>query len=58
MYRDVREPELPQLDGVRRANKPQRLPVGLTPDQVWRVLSHLEGKNWIAASLLYGAGFA
>ncbi|MES9950908.1 MAG: tyrosine-type recombinase/integrase [Candidatus Thiodiazotropha sp.] len=47
---------MPQLDSVRRAKKPKRLPTVLSPDEVRQVLSHLDGKHWIAANLLYGSG--
>lgn len=56
LYKDVLEVELPWLDGVVRAKRPVRVPVVLSRDEVRRVLAHLEGRAWLAASLLYGAG--
>lgn len=56
LYKHVLEIELPWLDGVVRAKRPQRIPVVLSRDEVRRVLAHLEGPAWLAASLLYGAG--
>ncbi|MCG8075364.1 MAG: integron integrase [Candidatus Thiodiazotropha taylori] len=56
LYREVLELKMPQLDSVRRAKKPKQLPTVLSPDEVRQVLSHLDGKYWIAANLLYGSG--
>jgi integron integrase len=56
LYRVVLELEMPQLDTVQRAKKPQRLPVVLSPAEVRQVLSQLDGKFWIAGNLLYGSG--
>jgi hypothetical protein len=43
LYRDVLEVDLPWLDGIVRAKRPQRLPVVLTRDEVRAVLQRLEG---------------
>jgi site-specific recombinase XerD len=56
LYRDVLEIELPWLDGVVRARRPERRPVVLTRDEVRRVLARLDGVQWLVASLLYGSG--
>lgn len=56
LYRDVLGVDLPWLDGVTRAKKPQRLPVVLTPDEVARVLAIMEGTPALMARLLYGSG--
>jgi integron integrase len=56
LYKEVLEIELPWLDGVVRAKRPVRVPVVLSRDEIRRVLAHLEGAHWLAASLLYGAG--
>ena len=56
LYREVLEIELPWLDGVKRAKRPQRLPVVLTREETRSVLAHLQGHNALMASLLYGAG--
>jgi len=56
LYRDVLEVELPWLDGIVRAKRPQRLPVVLTRDEVRAVLRRLEGAPRLMAYLLYGAG--
>lgn len=56
MYKKVLLIELPWLDGVIRARRPQRLPVVLTQDEVRQVLAQLDGTLWLVASLLYGSG--
>ena len=56
LYREVLGQPLPWLDKLTRAKKPQRLPVVFTRDEVRRILSGLDGVDWLMASLLYGAG--
>src|SRR5437762_12586741 len=56
LYRDVLEVDLPWLDGVVRAKRPERLPVVLARDEVRAVLRRLEGAPRMMAYLLYGAG--
>lgn len=56
LYRDVLEVNLPWLDGVVRAKRPERLPVVLTRDEVRAVLQRLDGVPHLMACLLYGAG--
>ena len=56
LYREVLEMDLPWLDGVVRAKRPQRLPVVLTRDEVRTVLQPLKGVPRLMAYLLYGAG--
>ncbi|WP_460028913.1 integron integrase, partial [Methyloparacoccus murrellii] len=48
--------DLPWLDEVVRAKRPQRLPTVLTPDEVARLLACLEGTQALMARLLYGTG--
>ena len=48
--------ELPWLDAVVRAKRPQHLPVVLTRDEVRAVLQQLDGVPRLMALLLYGAG--
>jgi integrase len=43
LYREVLEVELPWLDGVVRARRPERRPVVLTREEVSRVLAQLNG---------------
>jgi integron integrase len=56
LYRQVLKVELPWLDNVVRARKPQRLPVVLTVAEVRNLLAGLSGVYWLIASLLYGSG--
>ena len=56
LYRIVLEQELPWLDEVVRARRPQRLPIVLTRDEVRTVLERLDGAPRLMALLLYGAG--
>lgn len=62
LYRDVlfavdgRRGELPWLDHVTRAKKPERLPVVLTANEVQRLLARLDGEAWLQAALMYGSG--
>lgn len=56
LYGAVLERPLGELEGVLRARRPKRLPVVLTPDEVSRVLTHLDGVPLMVGLLLYGAG--
>jgi len=56
LYREVLETELPWLDDVEQAKKPQRLPVVLTVGEVQTLLSRLTGTYELMARLLYGSG--
>ena len=56
LYRAVLQQDLPWLDGVVRARRPERLPVVLTRDEVRAVLDRLHGVPRLMGLLLYGAG--
>jgi integron integrase len=56
LYRAVLGREVPWLDSLVRARRPQRKPVILNRTEVLAVLNHLHGVPWVMASLLYGAG--
>ena len=56
LYRDVLKIDLPWLDQVERAKKPQRLPVVFTRDEVKALLAQLQGTTWLMAMLTYGSG--
>ncbi len=56
LYRHVLEVDLPWLDGVVRAKRPQRLPVVLSRAEVRALIAQLRGPERLVASLLYGAG--
>lgn len=56
LYREVLEIELPWLENVTRAKRPQRLPVVLTPAEVRAVLDRMDSVYGLMARLLYGTG--
>src|SRR2546426_4290472 len=56
LYREVLELDVPWLDGLVRAKRPERLPVVLTREEVRTVIQRLEGVPRVMAYLLYGAG--
>jgi len=56
LYREVLQQELPWMENIRRAKKPERLPVVLSREEVAALLAEMNGVTWLMASLLYGAG--
>ena len=56
LYREVLRIELPWMDNVVRAKRPRRLPVVLSRDEVRRLLTAMDGRAWLIASVLYGTG--
>ena len=56
LYRDVLNVDLPWLDGITRANKPQRLPTVLTRREVQHVLAQMDDTPALVCRLLYGTG--
>jgi integron integrase len=56
LYREVLAQDLPWLDGITRAKKPERLPVVLSVAEVQALLRHAEGTNSLMLRLLYGTG--
>lgn len=56
LYRDVLGMELPWMEDVIRAKRPQRIPAVLSREEVARMLSALDGQAWLMAALLYGTG--
>ena len=56
LYSHVLGHELDWLKNVTRAKRPQRLPVGLTREEVQRVLGMMIGINGLLARLMYGTG--
>src|SRR2546427_1300869 len=56
LYRDVLKKDLPYIEGIERAKRPERLPVVFTQSEVKEVLARLDGVNYLIATLLYGAG--
>ena len=56
LYRDVLGVELPWLDDIVRAKRPERLPIVLSRDEVRALIHRLDGAPRLMACLLYGAG--
>ncbi|GFZ88340.1 integron integrase [Dyella caseinilytica] len=56
LYREVLGMQLPWMESMVRAKRPQRVPVVLSRDEVTRLLALLEGRQALMASLLYGSG--
>ncbi len=56
LYRQVLGIDLPWMGDIRRAKKPERLPLVLGRDEVLALLNEMNGVTWLAAALLYGAG--
>jgi len=56
LYRKILGVELPWLDGLVRAKRPQHLPTVLTREEVRTVLEQLDRAPRLMALLLYGAG--
>jgi integron integrase len=56
LYQDVLERPLDRIDGVIRANRPRRLPVVLTREEVKRVLDEMRDPYRLIVRLLYGSG--
>lgn len=56
LYHKVLDIDLPRLDEIVRAKRPQRVPVVLSRGEITRVLDVLTGQHWLIASLLYGSG--
>lgn len=56
LYREVLSIELPWMETVVRARRPQRVPVVLSRDEVTQLLALMDGRFGLMASLLYGSG--
>jgi integron integrase len=56
LYEVVLERRLPWMKEIVRAQRPVRLPVVLSREEVSSLLSRLHGPVWLMASLMYGAG--
>lgn len=56
LYREVLGLELPWMDEVVRAKRPQRLPTVLSQGEVRALLELMQGRPRVLAALLYGTG--
>lgn len=55
-YTKVLEVDLPWLSEIGRPRESRRLPVALSPQEVARIFSLMEGEHLLLAQLLYGTG--
>jgi integron integrase len=56
LYKQVLQIELPLIQGVLRAKKPERLPVVFSPDEAGKIIGELKGTTRLMVGLLYGSG--
>lgn len=56
LYKQVLGRELGEIENIVPAKRPERLPTVFDREEVWRVLSQLQGEMRLVASLLYGSG--
>ena len=56
LYREVLSIDLPWMESVTRAKRPQKMPTVLSRGEVTRLLAVMEGQVGLMASLLYGTG--
>ena len=56
LYRDVLQIDLPKIEGVLRAKRPEHLPAVFTQREAKAILLNLSGVPFLVVSLLYGAG--
>lgn len=56
LYRQVLHIDLPYIEDIERAKRPQRVPVVFTRSEAQAILGYLEGTHHLIASLLYGSG--
>ena len=56
LYDVILGERLPWMNDIVRAQRPVRLPVVLSRNEVSSLLSQLRGPAWLMASLMYGAG--
>jgi len=56
LYRRILERGIGWLGDVERPQRPERLPVVLTPAEVRALFSKMTGVTWLMAALLYGSG--
>ena len=56
LYRDVLHKPLRQIEHIERAQRPRRLPVVFTRDEIRAIFERLHGEHYLMVSLMYGAG--
>lgn len=55
LYTHILKIELKNIDAIR-AQRPTKLPVVFSRQEITRIMAHLDGAQWIMAYLLYGSG--
>lgn len=56
LYREVLSIDLPWMESVVRAKRPQKMPTVLSRAETLRLLALMDGQTGLMASLLYGTG--
>jgi len=56
LYSDVLQIDLPKIENVLRAKRPEHIPVVFTPREAKAIIENLSGVPFLVAGLLYGAG--
>lgn len=56
LYREVLRDPLPWIKDIVRAQRPERVPVVLTAEEVRSVIAQLSGSSRLVVQLLYGSG--
>jgi integron integrase len=56
LYKEVLGEQLPWLDNIETAKRPERLPVVLTVEEVRAILAEVDGTGGLILHLLYGSG--
>jgi integron integrase len=56
LYRHVLHDPLPWIEDIVRAQRPERIPVVLTPSEARLVIDQVEGVSRLVVQLLYGSG--
>lgn len=56
LFRHVLDKEVSGMDATVRANRPKKLPVVLSREEVRSILEVMNGVTWLMASLIYGGG--
>jgi site-specific recombinase XerD len=56
LYKAVLDRDVGQISGVVPADRPRRLPVDLTHEEVGRLFAQLDGVVLLVCRLLYGSG--
>ncbi|PSN19378.1 integron integrase, partial [filamentous cyanobacterium CCP5] len=56
LYRQVLLVDLPYIENIERAKRPERLPVVFSRLEVNQILAYLDGVEHLIVSLLYGSG--